>query len=597
VIDLKCPSCGANLRFSDSEAGTNGQCCLCRAEIAVPPIAASTNTQAPQPPEQQAPADRPPPASDNNLQALQAAPTPPPASPAPTADPQPHAQPDNAIDYDAIPVAKKAEGLATGLKIAMILGAVLVAAAVGAVVIVTRNGAPPHYPVRDQAAELSKEAFDIVRPVRHIVTGARTRQLFDWKAKLRKASDKFAEILELTSDDPEEEKLLQAAREKAARDKTALSDRLSDIDDELWPVVKAGDAHKDMFPRVSAAAPIVKHSSGRGSGFLFEHHDKLWVATNRHVVDRLGQDGLKLEFLIGDPGNPSAESVEVPWKTAIAAIHRDADLALIEVPENPVLKDLIERKQVRPVKLQAAKLNSKAMDEIWTVGHPGGHVSLTATSGEITAIKRQYYGSDHYYGKLLQISAEVYKGNSGCPVFNSAGRVVGIVSFGRRIGDGHTVNYAVDVDALWKLLNQPDLRLSVEEVRRLTAVADAYSRYAAEMETQRWRLRPAIRTDRKSEWSEPHQGWISYRLYIFKATLGARYAVMAVKDPKHPVQFIGLPEGVRPTEQGDRLLVKFQLAGETDRIMQIGVAYPDPDDSKKDWPIHVGIFEYDDDSQ
>ncbi len=463
----------------------------------------------------------------------------------------------------------------------------LVVLVVVLVIVLSGNDAPPDRPIYKKAQMLHQEAYDLIRPVRHLVGGAEPSQLLDWEERVRASISKFSEILELQAEDPEEVRLLTALQEETARDKNSVSKRITDIRDELWPMVKANEQPGELFSRVSSAIPIIRDGSGHGSGFLFEYGGKLWVATNRHVVEGVSKGGLKLVFLLGDPSNPSSNSVAVPWKASVGAIHRRADLAIIDIPVPPWLRDLIDRKQVRPIKLLPKKLQSQPMDSIWTTGHPGGHLSLTATTGEITAVRRQYYGEEHHYGKVIQINAKVYKGSSGSPVFNRHGRVVGVVSFGNT---ERGINYAVDVDALWKLLTDPEVRLSIEEVERLAKVSTAYARYRIEMEKEGWRLCESVEADRHSQWVEALEKWVNYRRWVFKATAKTQYTVLAVSDPKQHVQFIGLPPNAQRIGESGGLMVKFESDPDADRVVSIGVAYPDSPDSKKDWPVHVGIF-------
>jgi len=497
----------------------------------------------------------------------------------------------NIVGNDGIPIAMPVNERPFWRKVAVVSAGILLVLAVVLVITLSGGDAPPELPIHNKAKMLRDEAYGLIRPVPHIFGGAEPGQLLDWEERVQEASSKFGEILELKAEDPEEVRLLTAVQEEAARDKKSVSKRITDIRDELWPMVKANEQPGDMHSRVSSAIPIIRDGSGHGSGFLFEYWGKLWVATNRHVVEGVGRDGLKLVFLIDNSNNRIrySDPVPVPWKASVGAIHRRADLAIIDIPVPSWLQDSISSKKIRPMKLLPKKLQSQPMDPIWTIGHPGGQFSGTATTGEITAIRKQYYGAEHHYGKLIQINAKVDKGSSGCPVFDRHGRVVGVVAFGNT---ERTVNYAIDVDALWELITDPEVRLSIEEVERLAKVSTAYTRYRMEMEKEGWRLCESVEADRQSRWVDALEKWVNYRMWVFEGMAKTQYAVMAVSDPKQHVQFIGLPSNARRIPGSDRLMVRFELDADAGGTVSIGVAYPDSSDSKKDWPIHVGIFRH-----
>jgi S1-C subfamily serine protease len=522
-------------------------------------------------------------------------------SPDPQSQPNGHSRSTrNIVGNDGIPTARPANERPFWRKVTMASAGVLVVLAVVLVIALSGNDTLPDTPIYKKALKLSEEAVDLVRPVRYNIRGAEPSQLFDWKGRLQEATTKLAEILELRATDPQEVKRLTVLQGEVERDKKNVLDRITNIKDELWPLVKPDDQTRDMFPRVSCAVPIVQHARGRGSGFLFEHQGELWVATNRHVVEGADKNGLELAFMIGNPDSPNRISVPVSRTAALGAIYKKSDLAIIRLPDLRLFKDLISKRQVSPLKLSPRKFRShdiplperkpKAFDKIWTVGHPGDHLPLTATQGGITGITDEYSYRGQNYGKVIQIDAEIAPGSSGGPVFDRQGRVVGIATLGVPTRTGKRVKYAIHVDELWKLLTDPKTRFTIEEIDRLAKVAAAYRLYQMRMEKDGWRLCGSIEVGHKSHWVDALQQWVNSRTWMFNGIARTQYAVMAVSDPNHQIQLLVSKPDTQRTAGSGKLMVKFKLDADADRMIRVDVAYPDSPKSKNDWPVHLGVF-------
>jgi S1-C subfamily serine protease len=153
-------------------------------------------------------------------------------------------------------------------------------------------------------------------------------------------------------------------------------------------------------------------AQGTGSGFLIYPG---YIATNLHVVD-LNDDGIPDEpFLItvklgkGD----NSPIIEVKEVVAFDAAY---DLAILKVSLNDV-------KGYKPLPL----LNSypKVGEDIYAIGNPLGVVSKNFTQGHVTQVtKLNEEGSP----LVIVFDASISQGNSGGPLLNKFGVVVGIPS-------------------------------------------------------------------------------------------------------------------------------------------------------------------------
>ena len=94
------------------------------------------------------------------------------------------------------------------------------------------------------------------------------------------------------------------------------------------------------------------------------------------------------------------------------------------------------------------------------IGNPFGQFGRTLTTGVISALGRTLQGPDgRTITDVIQTDAAINKGNSGGPLLDSSGRVIGINSaIFSPTGTNAGVGFAVPVDTLKRML--PDLLAS-----------------------------------------------------------------------------------------------------------------------------------------
>lgn len=132
-----------------------------------------------------------------------------------------------------------------------------------------------------------------------------------------------------------------------------------------------------------------------GSGWALDEHT---LVTNRHVV--AGADRLEVET-----GNGTSLTVRAARAGVLG------DLAMVEVNEKlPVVAAVDQRVGVG--------------DEVAAVGYPQGG-PFTITHGVVVdSVDGQNFGVQ---GDVLRVTAEIQPGNSGGPLLDSQGEVVGVV--------------------------------------------------------------------------------------------------------------------------------------------------------------------------
>jgi S1-C subfamily serine protease len=169
-------------------------------------------------------------------------------------------------------------------------------------------------------------------------------------------------------------------------------------------VIAREQGYTDPFAYFMGAPPEI--IEGIGSGFIFQYEDgKQYVLTNTHVVADATQIAIKL-----------LDGREL--RGEVAGAHQERDIAVVRLVDPPpglpsaVLGD--------SSKLQLG-------ERVIAIGHPFDF-EHTVTEGCVSAIGNRQFGKDGPWRNVIQTDAAINQGNSGGPLVNLAGAVVGINS-------------------------------------------------------------------------------------------------------------------------------------------------------------------------
>lgn len=148
-------------------------------------------------------------------------------------------------------------------------------------------------------------------------------------------------------------------------------------------------------------------SAVSGSGFVVA--DGGYILTNYHVIEYAYKYNYKVSVILYDGTAYDAE---------IAGIDEDNDLAVLK----------IGAAGLTPVKF--ADSDSICVGDLaYAVGNPLGELEFTMTSGTVSALDRLISAEKKGASiNMFQIDAAVNSGNSGGPVYNSRGEVIGVVT-------------------------------------------------------------------------------------------------------------------------------------------------------------------------
>lgn len=181
-------------------------------------------------------------------------------------------------------------------------------------------------------------------------------------------------------------------------------------------------------------AVVAKKAAGQGVGSGFVLREDGYIATNYHVVE-------------------NATSLQV---TLYDGKSYDAKLVNYSAPDDlAVLKIEAKSLSVLPVGNSDQVLVG---DGVVIIGHPAGlEYGWSTTNGIISAINREVKikNSDGTLNKkmtLLQTNANVNSGNSGGPMFNEFGEVIGIISM--KLADGYEgMGFAIPINGAMEIMN------------------------------------------------------------------------------------------------------------------------------------------------
>jgi len=185
-----------------------------------------------------------------------------------------------------------------------------------------------------------------------------------------------------------------------------------------------------------ADGPLGSQAGGLGSGFVLDGDG--YIATNTHVVTS-GQ-GLRRA---GQVYVDFADGNRVPAR--IVGIDPNADVALLK----------IEPKGLSLTPLELGDVDHLSVgDPVAAIGSPFGE-EQSLSVGVISALDRNIESlTDFGIGDAVQTDAAINRGNSGGPLLDGHGRVIGInAQIKTETGEGAGVGFAIPVDAVKRSLD------------------------------------------------------------------------------------------------------------------------------------------------
>ena len=158
------------------------------------------------------------------------------------------------------------------------------------------------------------------------------------------------------------------------------------------------------WTKTDADGKVLKSSSGAGIVLTQDGY----ILTNAHCVSEAKTDGVEVTVELSDGQTFPAK---------ILGADSDTDVALIK----------IEAYGLTPAAI-ASQRSVQPCQPVYVMGHPDQELKFTMTSGIVSALDREITFSDGTTLSMFQVDAAVNPGNSGGPVYNAQGYIVGMTT-------------------------------------------------------------------------------------------------------------------------------------------------------------------------
>ncbi|HLS15181.1 MAG TPA: trypsin-like peptidase domain-containing protein [Beutenbergiaceae bacterium] len=236
-----------------------------------------------------------------------------------------------------------------------------------------------------------------------------------------------------------------ALMQQQADEPASSEQRADDPDAQVDPVPPATDGGADWEAVAQAVRPTVvaidvaaQGGAGAGSGLVWDADGH--IVTNNHVIDGAAQ----IQVTLSDGRMFAAEVVGTDPVTDLAV------LALVDPPEDLELAGM------------GQDADRRVGEPVMAVGNPLG-LSSTVTTGVVSALDRPVTagegpGQAPSVTNAIQVDAAVNPGNSGGPLFDAEGQVIGINSSIAALSGGQSgsigLGFAIPADLVVNITDQ-----------------------------------------------------------------------------------------------------------------------------------------------
>jgi serine protease Do len=213
----------------------------------------------------------------------------------------------------------------------------------------------------------------------------------------------------------------------------ALDTRLSTAEDNLSGISGSNIDAAGLYRKVSQAT--VRISDGQntvGSGFILDKEGH--VVTAEHVIS-----DLPIIYVITYDGRV--------FRAATTGVSEASDVAVLKIDSGP---------GIEPPALADSSL-VKIGDPVVAIGAPMG-LKDTLTAGIISQVNRAekipYDNGSRFISNLFQFDASINFGNSGGPLFNQEGQIIGIVVARVLPNEGDGIDWAVSSNKIKRVAEE-----------------------------------------------------------------------------------------------------------------------------------------------
>ncbi len=173
-------------------------------------------------------------------------------------------------------------------------------------------------------------------------------------------------------------------------------------------------------------------SAVSGSGFILTADG--YVLTNFHVIQTPMKSGADINVILHDG---------TKYTASVVGYEQENDVAVLK----------IEGENLPHVTIGDSD-ELKVGDEVYAVGNPLGELEFSMTTGHVSAKDRLISTESNSEAiNMFQFDAAVNSGNSGGPVFNANGEVVGVVTAKYSSSGVEGLSFAIPINDAAKIAN------------------------------------------------------------------------------------------------------------------------------------------------
>ena len=189
------------------------------------------------------------------------------------------------------------------------------------------------------------------------------------------------------------------------------------------------DMARNQVVVINTDAPgILSESPGdiapiSGSGFIISNDG--YILTNYHVIEIAQRNELPIRVILNDGTS---------YEAKVIGFEESNDVAVIKIDETGL----------SPVYIGNSD-NIRVGQTIYAIGNPFGDLVYTMTDGIVSALDR-VVTVERKSIRTFQFSAAVNSGNSGGPIYNTDGEVIGIVTAKVVRGNVEGIGFAIPIN-------------------------------------------------------------------------------------------------------------------------------------------------------
>lgn len=175
-------------------------------------------------------------------------------------------------------------------------------------------------------------------------------------------------------------------------------------------------------------------SSGSVSGSGLVISENGYILTNYHVIEDAHTQGSVIQVVTFDGGEYIAD---------VVGVETDSDLAVLKIGAGGLTPAYLGNSD-----------EMRVGQTVYAVGNPLGELTYTMTSGIVSALDRNITTDINVTVNMFQIDAAVNNGNSGGPVYNAYGQVIGIVTAKFSENGMEGLGFAIPINDVYTIANE-----------------------------------------------------------------------------------------------------------------------------------------------